>query len=276
MKEHILIFCDLDNTILYSSKKKLAGDICVEWKLSKKQGFMSREILDLLFSIEYRKYDNVKFIPVTSRSIEQYNRVARLSGLFEYAITTNGANLCKNGVQDADWWLDTYKSVSNVLSDIMSAYKYLNNTLPDSTKVCRIVDGFWTYASVNAELLKKNVIEHIESYNDVFELSNDIQVFDTGSKISVIPTAISKGNAVKRFIQDYKLQHPDISVKTLAFGDNLLDVSMLEAVDEAYTLESLRDKVSGGNVTFVDNSKRFDAFILNKLKEELAGKIANI
>ena len=120
------------------------------------------------------------------------------------------------------------------------------------------------------------VIEHIESYNDVFDLSNDIQVFDTGSKISVIPTAISKGNAVKRFTQTYKLQHPDVTVKTLAFGDNLLDVSMLEAVDEAYTLESLRDKVSTGNVTFVDNSKRFDAFILNKLKEELDGKIANI
>ena len=110
----------------------------------------------------------------------------------------------------------------------------------------------------------------------MFDLSNDIQVFDTGSKISVIPTAISKGNAVKRFIQDYKLQHPDISVKTLAFGDNILDVSMLEAVDEAYTLESMRDKVSGSNMTFVDNSKRFDAFILNKLKEELADKVANI
>lgn len=276
MKEHILIFCDIDNTILYSSKKKRDGDICVEWKLSKKQGFMSRELIDLLFSIEYCKDDNMKFIPVTSRSIEQYNRVVKLSELFEYAITTNGANLCKNGVQDADWWLDTYKSVSNILSDIMSAYKYLNNTLPDDTKICRVVDGFWTYASVNAELLKKKVIEHIESYNDVYDLSNDIQVFDTGSKISVIPTAISKGNAVKKFIQAYKLQHPDASVRTLAFGDNILDVSMLEAVDEAYTLESLRGKVSGSNITFVDNSKRFDAFILNKLKEELAGKIANI
>lgn len=276
MKEHILIFCDLDNTILYSNKKKLDGDICVEWKLSKKQGFMSRELLDLLFNIEYCKDSNVKFIPVTSRSIEQYNRVDRLSELFDYAITSNGANLCKNGVQDADWWLDTYKSVSNILEDIVSTYKYLNNTLPDSTKVYRLVDGFWTYASVNAELLKEKVIEHIESYNDVYDLSHDIQIFDTGSKISVIPTAISKGNAVKRFTQAYRLQHPDVTIKTLAFGDSLLDISMLEAVDEAYTLESLRDKISGGNVKFVHNSERFDAFILNKLKQELAGKIANI
>ena len=178
--------------------------------------------------------------------------------------------------RQADWWLATYKSVSNILSDIMSAYKYLNNTLPDSTKVYRLVDGFWVYATVSNELIKKRIIEHIESYNDVFDLSHDIQIFDTGSKVSVIPTAVSKGNAVKRFTQAYKLQHPDVTIRTLAFGDNLLDVSMLEAVDEAYTLESLRDKVSAGNVTFVDNSERFDAFILNKLKEELAGKIANI
>lgn len=276
MKEHILIFCDLDNTVLYSSKKKLAGDICVEWKFNKPQGYMNEELLNLLFNIEYCKDESVKFIPVTSRSIEQYNRAVKLSSLFEYAITTNGANLCKSGIQDADWWLSTYKSVSNVLEDIMNAYKYLNNTLPDDTKFCRVVDGFWTYASIRNELVKKKAIEHITLYNSVYDLCDKISVFDTGSKVSVIPNAISKGNAVERFIQAYKLQHHDISLRTLAFGDNLLDVSMLEVVDEAYTLESMRDKISGGNVSFVDGTERFDVFVLNKLKEKLAGKVRGI
>ena len=70
MKE-ILLACDLDNTLIYSYKHRVPGDSCVEWLDGQEQSFMTERTQALLRQLPA----NVRLVPVTTRSKEQYQRI---------------------------------------------------------------------------------------------------------------------------------------------------------------------------------------------------------
>ena len=68
----ILFASDLDNTLLFSWRHKTDSDQCVEHLDGKEQGFCTQQSLELLASV----CEQAQFVPVTTRSVAQYQRIA--------------------------------------------------------------------------------------------------------------------------------------------------------------------------------------------------------
>ena len=80
--------CDIDNTLIYSKKHPHDGWPCVEWIHENEQAYMSPLTCELLS----RLGEEILFLPVTSRSAEQYSRIRWPEGIHpRHVITTHGA-----------------------------------------------------------------------------------------------------------------------------------------------------------------------------------------
>ena len=96
----LLFATDLDNTLLFSKKHRKPGDHCVEWLGGKEQGYFSTETIRLLRLIAAR----AEIIPITTRSIAQYQRIVWPKGCRpRRAITTNGAYLFEDNTPVPAW-----------------------------------------------------------------------------------------------------------------------------------------------------------------------------
>lgn len=209
----ILFASDLDNTLIYSYKKKQDGYICVEINKGKEQGFMTAYTYNNFTAMR----ENVMFIPVTTRSVEQYRRIAFPDGYVpEYALVSNGATLIHNGIIQADWNLiEKNSSLRQQLNEVFDRYhndkRFIN---------CRIVDDSYVFVycagDTDAEETTRELADNT-SFN--VELS--------GRKIYFFPENLNKGNAVEKL---KKLIDCDY---VLSAGDSSMDVSMLNIADKA-------------------------------------------
>ena len=96
----ILFASDLDNTLLFSHRHRQPEDRCVERLNGAEQGFFTRETPDLLPQVVQR----VHLLPITTRSIEQYQRIQWPDGTApRIALTANGAVLLRDGQMDRAW-----------------------------------------------------------------------------------------------------------------------------------------------------------------------------
>ena len=94
-----------------------------------------------------------------------------------------------------------------------------------------------------------------------------------GVKVYAVPKKLTKGNAVKRFIEFYKnnIKQDDIKaedIKTVAAGDSLFDISMLESVDQAFApFELLAEYPHLKNIKTNSDNELFSEKILESLLE---------
>lgn len=206
---NILFACDLDNTLIYSYKKKQEGFICVEMNKGREQGFMTA----YTFSNFADMTANVMFVPVTTRSVEQYRRIVFPNGYTpEYALVSNGATLIRNGEIDENWNL-VEKNIPE-LEEIFNRYckdkRFIN---------CRIVDNSYVFVYCAPETNAEEVTEELAK-------SSDLNVELSGRKIYFFPENLSKGSAVGRL---RKILRKEI----LSAGDSSIDASMLNIADTA-------------------------------------------
>ena len=104
----ILFATDLDNTLLFSHRHRQPGDRCVELLNGAEQGFFTQGTLDLLPQVVQR----VHLLPITTRSIAQYQRIRWPEGaLPREALTANGAVLLRDGAIDRDWYDQSWELV---------------------------------------------------------------------------------------------------------------------------------------------------------------------
>ena len=63
-------FSDLDNTLIYSHRTTFTSEkIIAEWLNGKEQSYITKETYSFMKNME------CNFVPVTTRSIEQYKRI---------------------------------------------------------------------------------------------------------------------------------------------------------------------------------------------------------
>ena len=142
MKE-ILLACDLDNTLIYSYKHRVPGDSCVEWLDGQEQSFMTERTQALLRQLPA----NVRLVPVTTRSKEQYQRICwpKLAEAAspQWAVCSNGGLLLAEGAPEPAWQMEAARLVApyeQVLAELawqlskVSAYKR-----------CKMVDDIYLY-----------------------------------------------------------------------------------------------------------------------------------
>lgn len=98
MADKLILFSDLDGTLIFSAKRKQVGDIVIERKNGEEISCVTARQAELFPCLR-----NV--IPVTTRSIEQYRRIefARFGFVPRYALCDNGGTLLADGERDAEW-----------------------------------------------------------------------------------------------------------------------------------------------------------------------------
>lgn len=256
-----LFECDLDNTIIHSYKKADENDICVETgKDGKKLSYMTKKAYDS-FNFLNDNYSRLKIIPVTTRSIEQYQRIKlfKNNGFPEYAVTSNGGNLLINNIPDKKWFSDSLELIEKCIPELKKSIDMLN--AHKSTQFeARFVDELFVFT-------KSDDIEDIRNILEKNLDSNVVSVFENGQKIYVMPNILSKGTACKRLYEKFK---PDISI---CAGDSSFDIPMLEYADIAIYPSELDGKINSDKIKIVnDNSCNFAEFICANVRN-ICGEI---
>ena len=227
MKKKILFACDLDNTLLISHRKKQNDDMCVEHVHGKEQSFMTVKSIALLQKLQ----QEIDFVPVTTRSIEQYKRIKWPDGCEpEWAVTTNGAMLLHNGVADEKWSQRVKLIIDNWRGELQLQYerqrqlaKYIR---------CRIVDNSYLFLYCDEAADVKAILE-------LCRKQTDLTVEGVGRKIYFFPPGLDKGWALKQ------LKKCLGDAYAFAAGDSSIDESMLKQANEAIAECGLQVELEG-------------------------------
>lgn len=237
---NILFACDIDNTLLYSFRKKGDGYICVELNKGIEQGFMSRCTYDNFINMT----EKVVFVPVTTRSVEQYKRIVFPDNYIpEYALVANGAVLIHNGIVCDDWKI--------IDSDIESLEEIYNRYCNDQRfRVCRIVDNSYVFVSCADDT---DVLEVTRELSE----NTHMHIEQSFRKIYFFPDNLSKGNAV------IKLKKMLVSDSVISAGDSLIDLSMLSIADTAVIPFDFDDSLlSDVNIAKSEEKSIFSDFVV--------------
>lgn len=210
----MLFLSDLDRTLIFSYKRLSEDNICVEEKEGKKLSFMTPLSARLLCEISER----TAFIPVTTRSIEQFERIKFSSGMPHFAVCDNGGNLLVDGVPDPDWRKRAEEHILPAMAE-MERIKSFWESLDDVYFEVRLVDGtfIFTKSHTPLETLRLTAERLCPEY---------VQLFDNGDKIYAVPKGINKGAALLWLRERF-------GEEIIAAGDSLFDREMLKNADIA-------------------------------------------
>lgn len=211
---NILYATDLDRTLIFSQRfideyKPESEYSLVEEIDGKEISFMSNKVKSRLKELISK--DNVEVVPVTSRSIEEFNRI-NIGIKFKYAIVANGGIILENGVPMQEY--------DDIISRDINTIELLQASLDleDMVSVRReskYIDNKYIFTKttkpeefdIEAEVLVKRY--------------PSIQFTRQKSKVYAIPKAFNKAVAL-RWLQ-LKLGYE----KIVASGDSELDLPML-------------------------------------------------
>ena len=205
--EPILLACDLDNTLLHSHRRKKDGDICVEWFEGREQSFLDPAAYALL----PRAVRELRLVPVTTRSVEQYRRIRWPEGCVpDLALAANGAVLLRDGQPDPGW-----HGTDCVRPYLPELDRLLDLLLEEGGhRACRIVDGAYLFAAYDGE---DAALRCARSH------PTSLVTAVSGRKVYFLPPEVNKGCALRR------LQAILHAPRVLAAGDSSLDLPMLNA-----------------------------------------------
>lgn len=244
---------DLDNTLIYSYKHEIGRDKrCVEVYQGREISYMTE------FAYEHLKEVNRRylFVPTTTRTIEQYQRIRFGSAAPEYALVCNGGVLLEHGISNQAWYEKSLELASEAQAELKKAVRLLECDGDVCFEVRYIQELFVFTKSGKPE----STIQRLRCALD----TEKVDVFQNGVKVYVMPKRLDKGTAVRRF----RLKTGAETV--IAAGDSLFDLPMLQAADEALLPEALFPQLGAGkNVTVVrEGSLLSDEVIKYLLQEE--------
>lgn len=211
----MLIFTsDLDNTLIYSHKKISDENICVEMKEKLELSYMTTRSYEKLQELKKKTL----FIPVTTRSLEQYNRIRLFKGeQSKYALVSNGGILLENGKVDIEWLNKTKIMIQDCKKEMEQAYQYLYRDSERIFDIRNIDDLFLFTKSKNIE----KTASELRSFLDL----DKVLVTENYNKIYVLPKVLSKGKAIRRLKEKFT------EGEIIAAGDSSFDLSMLKEAD---------------------------------------------
>lgn len=220
-----MIASDIDNTLTFSNKymsKTNLELVCVEKINGEDFGYISKNA--------FQELENLKkealVVPVTTRSVEQFERIKL--GDFEYAITSNGGKIFKNGIEIEEWSRKTEKEIEKIGEFFYEVIDFMSKFNEYFNKEFRCVDGVFYYSKfVVGEKEIDEVLEYLEKNLDKNNWIYTVQ----NLKLYIIPKNINKENAVK-YLKE--VTSSDILICT---GDGKLDLGFLKCGDVAVVLE---------------------------------------
>ena len=222
----IALFCDIDNTLIFSHRRALETEKRVAEMLDGAvQGYMTERTFRFLSACR-----SVSVIPVTSRSMRQYERVKGIFDSFNcaYALVLNGAILLRGGAVDEAWLEGSKKLARGAAGEMDRAARLLEE---EGSVTLRYRDEFLLYGSApdpegTAKWMGDRVDESL------------VRLFFDGRKVYCAPADLTKGEAVRRLMRRIAPE------RSLAVGDSENDISMLECVDIPIVPRGLEERIS--------------------------------
>ncbi len=259
------IFCsDLDNTLIYSYKRDIGSEkVCVELYEGREVSYMTVRSHLLLKKAAEQTY----FVPVTTRTKEQYERINLGIGTPDCALVCNGGVLLKNGQEDEDWYRESLELIKGSREELERAESLLEKDEDRSMEVRNIRELFLFTKSSRPE----ETVRRLEKQLD----PKAVSVFRNGVKVYVVPAGLDKGTAVRRL----RLRIP--AERLLAAGDSEFDLPMLREADGAMAPDTLWEAADlSGRITELPEGRVFSdrmlACVLAVRKRELEEEVAGL
>ncbi len=225
----MLFASDLDQTLIYSPKSfrllsntSLPAISLVETYESRDISFMADRAIGQLQQLAFQHV----FIPVTTRTIEQYQRIS----LFHekiipgYGVVSNGGNVIVNGVVDQDWNKKIKKNISQMClcsQDILSQFSEISHA--SWAGPLKMADSCFHYCIVERDKIPADALESFSLWAKAQNWRISLQ----GRKLYIVPEVVNKWDAVA-YVRDLLKEKV-----VIAAGDSLLDLCMLEAANYA-------------------------------------------
>jgi len=219
---------DLDSTLIYSSKhceqvneEKLFP---VDFYNNNNSSFITKSMQDKLEHIN----ESMFFIPVTTRSPEQYSRMKYFYDVIKpkYAIVANGGIILKNGNVLKSWSDISSAKISKVLP-IVTMIKLCSFFLEgDFVKYYKTCEDLFIYSILDEDKVS-SAFSNVKMALDYFEVlrsfcaKHNYSLSKQGKKVYIVPNCINKYDPI-----NYIMQLENINMYISA-GDSLLDYPML-------------------------------------------------
>ncbi|MFJ5773140.1 HAD family hydrolase [Streptomyces sp. NPDC093094] len=225
----VLVASDLDRTLIYSSAAlaltmpdaRAPRLLCVEVHESRPLSFMTETAAGLLAELG----DAAVFVPTTTRTRKQYQRINLPGPPPRYAICANGGQLLVDGVTDEDW----HAAVTARLAEECAPLEEIRDHLAVSAdplwvRKHRVAEDLFAYLVVERELLPEEWVKELAVWAENRGWTVSLQ----GRKIYAVPKPLTKSAAVREVA---RRTGADL---TLTAGDSLLDADLLLAGDRGW------------------------------------------
>ncbi|MDR3258417.1 MAG: HAD hydrolase family protein [Fusobacteriaceae bacterium] len=218
-----LFASDIDNTLIYSYKRNIGSNkIVVEKKDEFNLSFMTEKSFALLCRIN----EIATFVPITTRSIEQYNRINfGNKDLHKFALVCNGGILLDCGKYDIEWYNETLRDIEESLSELEKGKEILRIDKNRNFEV-RHVDNMLVFTK------SENISDTLGILKEKLDNSL-VDIYNNGEKVYITPKKLNKGRALLRLKKLFGTNG------TICAGDSEMDVSMLECADISILPEKL-------------------------------------
>jgi hypothetical protein len=225
----VLVASDLDRTLIYSSAAlaltmpdaRAPRLLCVEVHESKPLSYMTETAAQLLTDLG----DTALFVPTTTRTRKQYQRINLPGPQPAYAICANGGHLLVDGVTDHDWHTRVQARLADECAPLEEIREHLSATAdPAWVRKHRVAEDLFAYLVVERELLPEEWVKELAVWAQERGWGVSLQ----GRKIYAVPKPLTKSAAVREVARRTGAE------LTLAAGDSLLDADLLLAADRGW------------------------------------------
>ncbi|MER5856712.1 HAD family hydrolase [Streptomyces sp. NPDC059688] len=225
----VLVASDLDRTLIYSAAAlaltmpdaRAPRLLCVEVHEARPLSFMTETAAQLLTDLG----DTALFMPTTTRTRKQYQRINLPGPAPKYAICANGGHLLVDGVTDADWHTGVQARLADECAPLDEIREHLLRTAdPVWVRKHRVAEDLFAYLVVERELLPEEWVKELAAWAENRGWTVSLQ----GRKIYAVPKPLTKSAAVREVARRTGAE------LTLAAGDSLLDADLLLAADRGW------------------------------------------
>ncbi|GAA2456838.1 HAD family hydrolase [Streptomyces glaucus] len=225
----VLVASDLDRTLVYSAAAlaltmpdaRAPRLLCVEVHESKPLSYLTETAAGLLADLG----DAAVFVPTTTRTRAQYQRINLPGPPPKYAICANGGHLLVDGVTDPGWHARVTARLADECAPLSEVSEHLMRAGdPAWVRKHRIAEDLFVYLVVERELLPGDWVEELAAWAARRGWTVSLQ----GRKVYAVPGPLTKSAAVREVARRTGAE------LTLAAGDSLLDADLLLAADRGW------------------------------------------
>lgn len=217
----VLAACDLDRTAIFATLPAEPPPVrCVEEIDGAPWSYVT-EVAARLFA---DLLGTGAFVPVTTRTLAQYQRIALPGPTPRHALCANGGRLVTDGVEDLAFAARTAELLADS-APVAAVYDEVRRRIGDDPRISsiRVADDLFCYVVLHRGSPAEDLAAVLAEIAD----TTDWRVSVQGRKLYAVPAPLSKASGLARLRE---VREADV---VLAAGDSLLDAGMLEAADQA-------------------------------------------